>query len=329
MLIFKDLSGRMAVLGLLSALMLPACAAADIRPDGFKRAPTQAEELQGRQLLRAAAVAHGEDAYREKSALIATIDDDWSMAPLPVKFLKPLPGDNLRYRVRIRPGSKDVALTFLDGENKGQVWGLQDGRAFEEEDGKREILSDATTMESSVGVIGFLLHAPFMLESAKTVYVLPSAVVDGRRFDRVFLSWGDGDVNENDQFIAYIDAETRRLSFMEFTARGANKALVATLRLSDHTAIEGVIVPGAMVLTDGIGGPPRIHAMKVLEVKAESAETDATASVTAEGESAAFPTSPTKAAARPSAVPQAQEPDVLSADRTRDLVAPASQPSAS
>lgn len=265
----KTFSGALLVT---LAVLVQGCAAADIRPDGFQRAPTEQEVTEGRALLTAMAEAHGLQAYRSKTALVATIDDDWTMAPLPVKFIKPLPGDKLRYEIRVQPGSKDAQLTFLDGENKGQVWGIENGAAFKEVGGQRTADGDLQTMNNSVGTIGFLLHIPFMLESVQTVYALPAEEVNGRSYERVFFSWGTGEVNDDDQFIAWVDAETKRLSYLKYTARAARKSLVATMTLADHQEVDGVVLPGALILADGIGGPAKIHAMTVVEGKAEDAE---------------------------------------------------------
>ena len=116
--------------------------------------------------------------------------------------------------------------------------------------------------------ISFFFLAPFRIEAAKTVFAAGQAEVNGRLYDRVFATWGDdGEPAEGvAHYLLWIDAETHLLGFVEFAPRILGR--VAQVEYKDLRAVDGMVLPHELSLVDGVGGPLKIHRMKIRKVVA-------------------------------------------------------------
>lgn len=250
---------------LLAGLLLPlatGCSLKDLRPDGFQRAPSAAEETRGRELLQAMAKAHGLQRFEATERVQIDIDDDWSQARFPTGLANPFGAEHVRFQMEAGPRSKVATLKLPSGER----WGVDGLHAFKvSAEGRKEWVED-DNINRTVKPISFFFLAPFRTQGARTVFAAGEQEVNGRTYHRVFLTWGEDGEPTDDvaHYLLWIDAETKLLGFVEFAPRILGR--VAQVEYRDLRSVDGMVVPHQLRLVDGVGGPLKIHEMTVREV---------------------------------------------------------------
>jgi hypothetical protein len=255
---------RALVLAALATTAL-GCTLKDLRPDGFQRSPSTAEEARGRELLTKMADAHGLERFEASGRVQIVIDDDWSQARFPTGLSNPFGAEHVRVKMEAAPGSEVATLQLPDG----RIWGADGLHAFEvSADGHKAWVEDDRILRT-VKPISFFFLAPYRLESARTVFAAGQQEVNGRVYDKVFVTWGeDGEPTDGvAHYLFWIDAETHLLGFVEFAPRILGR--VAQVEYADLREVEGLVLPHQLTLVDGVGGPIKIHQMKVRDVHVE------------------------------------------------------------
>ena len=250
---------------LLATFAFVGCGLKDIRPT--TETPDDAAASRGRALLTAMADAHGgADRFKTSGAFRAAFNDDWSIVTFPFSLLKPYDVPQQEFDLVQIAGHDDGRQDFKNGSRAGTSFGTTGGKEFTVKDGA------ATFAENdrgafSLATTGYLLQAPFRLGEADVVYFAGQGLVDGKRYEKVFLSWGQAAPQDTvDQFVAWIDADTMRLAFLEFTARGARKNISLVCAFEDYREIDGLQFAKRIRVVDAPGGASKLHIMNILDV---------------------------------------------------------------
>jgi len=251
------------------ALAAGGCGLKDIRPDGWQTAfADDAAEARGKEILAAMAEAHGGlEAFAAHRTVVIELEDTF---PNPVlrMFTSPWPADPIRLRQEILIPGENSRLELLNSPAVGDVWGIQNWATYRQKSGREIEFVDDATIKFWLPTLGYFFQAPFRLHEASVVRDLGRVDVGGRSYDRVFLSWNTAEPQKDvDQYIAYIDAETHLLTFLEYTVREMGGFVSGTMHYRDHETIDGIVVARTMALVEGPGGPDGLHRVSVLDVR--------------------------------------------------------------
>ncbi|MCP4502916.1 MAG: hypothetical protein GY822_23515 [Deltaproteobacteria bacterium] len=258
------------VMAAATMLLMSGCGTLDLRPTTHRTSPTSEQVKRGRSLLKKMEQAHGASVFRSKSTLPLNVDDDWSMAPFPLNLRIPFGTEKQSYVLEMAPKA-ETSLAFSSGTLDGETWAVGDnGQGIRRINGAQVESEDEASIRRTVQSLAFFFQAPFMLNDADVVFDLGEETFDEKIYERVFISWGTAEPQDDvDQFIAWIEKDTSHLAYLEHTLRSFVKSRSGVVAYRDHRSVDGVVIAHEVTSVDGVGGPPKIHQMKVRSVQSD------------------------------------------------------------
>jgi len=259
----KTMTRTMMVVASVCMALATGCTA-DIRPDELKgvERPKASAESKDRTLLERAAQVHGVSAWKDVETYTVVLNDEWrGMMP---KMINPWPEPVVDVRMSYRAGSFDGRAEFLEGDEKGTIWGMQSWKTYEVENGGDAQFVDNDDARFMLPAIQYLMEFPFRDHSGQLVSYIGTEEVGGKVYDRVFLTWNSLDPSPTaDQYIVYIDPDTGRIDKLHYTAREMMKFAKGTIHFEDVRSIDGVLVPFTQVVTNSVHDPQSKFAHKI------------------------------------------------------------------
>jgi hypothetical protein len=179
------------------------------------------------------------------------------------------PGNPQRFRARRLLGTFTSSVELLDGPRAGEVWGIQSWRPYRRaRPGAPATFIDADpAIEFYLPTLHYFDELPLRLLGAEIVADAGPAELDGRTFDRVFVTWGSALPHaEHDQYLLWIDPRTSLLALATYTVRDGASMSSAAMRplvramgvgsiyFDDYRAIEGATLPFRQTV---VIGPPK------------------------------------------------------------------------
>jgi hypothetical protein len=241
------------------------CALSDLREDAVaSRHITAWEPARGRALLDALASRHGGlDRWRAARDARVIYQDTWPSAVV-AAAASPWPSPRQTIRQTLLLGQDISVVECLDGPEAGLTWGIQHWHTWEQAPGGALVWTDNEGVRFWLPTLQYFLEAPFRLGEADVVAWLGEAEAQGRRYELVFLSWGDAaPQEETDQYIAWIDRETGLLSYLEYTVRDMAGPLRAMIAYEGYRRADGFLVATTLRVVDAPGGETTLHRMDI------------------------------------------------------------------
>ena len=269
---------RLALLSL--ALTASACdrvvPLSDLRPPELVDQDISADaEARGRAVLAEAAAAHGGDVWRQHATWEVVLEDRWSDDWL-IKLRSPWPEDATWLRFQFVPGASDGRVTFLDGSEEGTTWGLAGGRTYAQRPGGAPEWGEAEHMASRLPTMQFLIEFPQRITEAQFIADAGQRTVEGRLCDVVFAAWGAVSPNPDyDQFLIYVDAETRHILAMQYTVRKSGRGLLGHRFWSELRKVDGVLLPFFQTSLRAFEDGEPVHSFIVRELKFDTVAEEA------------------------------------------------------
>jgi hypothetical protein len=232
---------------------------ADLRPEGFDAESPAARE-RGRALLERAVARHGGDAWARHETLTVTATDAWK-EPGPW-----WPQQNQRARFLQLLGTFTSRVTFLDGPEAGEVWGIQSWWPYKAPGEKAEavFLVEDLPIQFYLPTLQYFNELPFRLARAPLVADLGPAELFGVEYDRVFVTWGSSEPHEDaDQYVLWIKRSSGLVAKAHYTLREAARMSITpeeqrpmmragaagTIHYGDYRDVDGVWLPFRQLVT--------------------------------------------------------------------------------
>lgn len=234
-----------ALIGLLVAgvavLAITGGPLADIKPDGIATTLDPQAEAKGRAILAKAYAAHGGDAaLRSHRTATVEFSDAWVGLN---KVFSPWPAATQDARMTMKVHSFDSEADLLNGPDAGLTWGITDRRAWSRKDGTTTVAPNPG-LEFILPTVHYFFEMPQRLTEAGLVQYVGEETIGGTLYDVVYLTWESLDARPDfDQYLAYFDRGTGRLSKIKYTVREIAKMVTGTMHLDDQRQIDGWWVP--------------------------------------------------------------------------------------
>jgi len=248
----------------------------DLRPQALVDGDISAgAEARGRAVLAEAAAAHGGEGWRQHATWQVELEDRWADDPL-IKRRSPWPEGSRWLRFQFAPGTYDGRVRFLDGPEEGATWGYAGGRTYAQPPGGPVVWGEAERMASRLPTMQFLIEFPQRITEAQFVAYAGQRQVEGRACDVVFASWGSVAPHpEYDQFLVYVDAETRHIQAMQYTVRKSGRALLGHRFWGELREVEGALLPFFQTSLRGFEGGDVVHSFYVRGLRFDAVEAEA------------------------------------------------------
>ncbi len=249
---------------------------ADIRPSELAGTGVTAEkEQRGRELLSRLEDAHGGYlAWNNRRGAQVELRDHWSGAMMRFAVM-PWTQSGLLMRSTMLRGRDASRLEFLEGEDAGTTWGIQNWMTYRAGPGGAPAFEDDDTIRFWLPTFQYFFEAPFRLREGAVVADAGPATVAGVSYHRVFISWGGAEPRPKiDQYLAWIDPASGRLEYLEYTVRDMMPGVVGCMHYRDYRQVEDLWIAMTMAVVEGPGGPDALHRYELEDVRLEDVPRD-------------------------------------------------------
>ncbi|MEL7423952.1 MAG: hypothetical protein AAFN81_13210 [Bacteroidota bacterium] len=242
-------------------LILAGCKTADIRTDYALQNQTSDDFTKGRQLLEETYLAMGYDKFADVNTYEVKSVFDWKM-PWGMMPMNALPGNkNNEILFRFTPNSFDGQVTFLEGRKEGQTYGLQSWELYHQKPGGEPTPKNNKRYGWGLPTYHYVIEAPMRLLQAEIIRYAGEAEFEGQQYDLVYATWGqDAPHKEHDQWLVYINKETKMVDLTEITINDFFLPMPAglkdgTIRVERSLTSQGVYLPN--LVTIQLGDPKK------------------------------------------------------------------------
>lgn len=103
---------------------------------------------------------------------------------------------------------------------------------------------------------------PFRIGEASIIAYAGEGIVNGNTYDLLYATWGSEQANRQyDQYILYLDQETKLVEWLHFTLREKVNFLHITAQFTDFKTVNGIIAPFTQYVKFGspVNGGRKMH----------------------------------------------------------------------
>jgi len=229
---------------------------ADLRDKALKTSGiTGQAELDGRVILEKMAAAHGSRSYHSKAQQTFRFKNTWQW--LPGAMYRPWRENGQAIEMTCFTGASLKAETrFLSGVNKGEIWGVDQQRAYTRKNTRAApIWQRDANIELWISSFQFLFELPFRTAYYPLVADMGMDQLDGQSYRKVFVTWNNAQAsNAYDQLILWINPTTYLLEKAHYTCRDSGFGFfTATIHYRDYVKRNGFLAAQSADIT--FGGP--------------------------------------------------------------------------
>lgn len=228
-------------------------------------AKTSQEETKARQLLQEMGRAHGMDAWQEIETYEVSFEDEFY--GFIGKQGNPFEEDKTSMRLRYIPNSYDGQLTIQSGEEKDLTWGIQSWKTYTFSDQQEVDFQENDEMYFWLPTYQYFIEFPLRIQNANAVNYAGSKVIDGIPCEGVLASWNTTEPQkEVDQYLLWIDAESKQLIRLEYTIREFYKFLTGAVYFKDLKDYDGILLPSILPVESSLSRK-NLHEMRIKDFK--------------------------------------------------------------
>lgn len=148
--------------------------------------------------------------------------------------------------------NEDVFMKFLSGSENGNIIGIKNGKTYFETKGARKEQPSKRVEWYLPPVKNYFLW-PQMMHTFSNIVYLGTADLRMQHYYKVFISDRNGEsVGQGDEYLVWVNRQTSRIEFIEFTLRQFNKSYRGVVQYRDYREADGVIFPHEITLLDAI-----------------------------------------------------------------------------
>ncbi len=226
---------------------LSSCKTADLRTSDIKKdRVTQADIDKGRQLLNKAVIAHGFDKLSEHKTYEAIVIDHFK--GMMGKMGNPWGVNEEKISFKFSLGDFDTQMEILEGKKKGNLAGIQSWDYYERKNGNIDTnVKDDNDKIFGLAAVHYFFELAHRLSKTPYATFVDEEILNGKKVNKVFVSWGK-DRNKNyDQYILWLDQEKGFVEAATFTLRDSKMMgsgmMKASMNFEDFREIDGILVP--------------------------------------------------------------------------------------
>ncbi|MEL6863860.1 MAG: hypothetical protein AAFP19_05550 [Bacteroidota bacterium] len=255
----------LSLLFLIFLLLGYSCKTADLRTEELRQDCSDQKALQ---LLEEMATAHQLDRWENIQTYQIHLTDEFY--GLFGKMGNPYPKNRADIELTYIPGTFTGQGVFKSGKWKDKLWGIQSWRTYEKgEDDKIQFhKKNKKDIEFWLPTYQYFIELPMRIREADVFCYAGERKYKDQVYDVVFASWKTASPQKDlDQYLLWINRETKLLDAVEYTIRDVNKWIKGVLFYEDYREIEGLLIAHQMpVRSFSMDAKKVLHEIKVLEV---------------------------------------------------------------
>ena len=230
----------------IAIIFLSACATADLRPKGFNPSAKGSEEKAVFYLKKMQDAHGGKDLWLSKNYAVYALRDYWP-SWIMQKIAMPWEFSGQKIKVTSVLGSDDGRLEFMEGENVGTSWGVQNWVTYSKSESKPLIFKDDTDIKFWIPTIKYFTELPFRIVEAPLRRFIGRSTQNNKHYLKVYVTWNSLEPNdEYDQYILWINEQSYILEYVEYTVRDIMASVRGILYYYDYRIVDGIKIPFGM-----------------------------------------------------------------------------------
>ncbi|MEM6316305.1 MAG: hypothetical protein AAF960_01470 [Bacteroidota bacterium] len=221
----------------------------DLRPVTIKNGISSEQFRQGKILL-----AEMQNAYGGKKAWLAKKTGSYEQIAEWYGNLLLSGWDTLPQRFQMTSilGTDNSEMTLLNGLNNGQKWGVEDWKSYRMDAQGVKTFQPHEQYQHKLIYKNYWFQFPFRIDEAPIIAYAGESIVDGKTYDLLYATWGSESPNAKyDQYVLYLDKETKHIEWLNFTVREKFKSVKLTARFTDIKEVDGIFCPFSQYLFIG------------------------------------------------------------------------------
>lgn len=227
---------------------------------------SQFDEEKGRILLTAMGKAHGIEHWDDFQTYSVIFEDEF------YGFIgrnsTPFKEDRTRFSLEYASNTYDGQLTLLSGEDEGIVWGLQSWNPYSVDNDGVPKFDDNANIYFWLPTYQYFIEFPKAIQSATAVAYIGDRKINGVNCQGILASWNTIEPQKSiDQYLVWIDAQTKRVVKLEYTVREMYSFLTGAASFNAYKEYNGILLPSVMPVTSNLVSDGLLHEMRILDFK--------------------------------------------------------------
>ncbi len=249
---------------LLSVISISSCvnvfSLSDLRTEALKE-NKGSNPNKAKQLLSEMGKAHGIEYWNTIDTYNITFKEEFY--GFLGKFSHPFKESDLTFSLSYIPKTYNGQFEFLTGEQKGTVWGIQDWQTYEKK-GDQILKDEDKEKKFWIPTYQYFIEFPSRIQEATAVDYMGQKVIDGITAEGVIASWGTVEPQkELDQYVVWINAETKQIIKIDYTIRDVNKFVVGVAYFKDYKNYNGLLLPSEFPVKSNLLKDGFLHKMSI------------------------------------------------------------------
>lgn len=218
------------------------CKITDLRPDGYAYANDIAR---AKQLIEEMGKAHQIDNWNNLETYNIIFEGEFY--GFLGKRSNPFKEQKIEVSLNYIPNTNDGQLKILSGKEKNEIWGIQSGQTYYLDEKGKPIIKENKDMKFHIPTYQYFIEFPRRIQEATSIDYLGTKMIDGVKSEGIIASWNTVAPQKNlDQYIIWIDAESKRIIKIAYTIRNQFRFVSAEAYFQDYKNYGRIILPSRM-----------------------------------------------------------------------------------
>ncbi len=207
--------------------------------------------------------------YQQGKTMEVTATDIWKSTL--VRWLTPLDENKQEFKARLKLYHQGVEFTFLNGDKKGQTIGF-DGQSYKYI-GPEKIYEESSSTSLYLGPLQSYIEWGQTLLRNPSLELLGTKDINNIPYRVVYVTDPPAEkLDDYDQYLIYINTQTGKIDYVEFTMRELMKSYRGVVHYRDYKMVEGVLMPFWIGIADGLEKPDFDHYFVITAIRFSSSE---------------------------------------------------------
>jgi hypothetical protein len=251
---------------LATLILAMGCSTADLSTDRLKNPDTLPDlrEKAATIFENSLKARGGYNTYRSFDSVRLRGTDFWHSSL--VRFFTPVTEQEQKFEVLFAVSGRVITYVFLNGNGKGQVIGVENGRTYRVINNER-VFADSSKIRLYLEPLTHYFQWPYKLYDSPILLYAGEKTIENEDYHLLFASSGGVAASpENDQYLIYVNKKTYYVDYIDFTLRSLFKSYKGTLHYRDFRTVQGLMVPFHLGVSDEVENKDFVHEFLFSEI---------------------------------------------------------------
>jgi hypothetical protein len=235
------------------------CKTTDLRPDGYEYAN---DIEKAKQLLVAMGKAHQIENWNNMETYNVIFEGEFY--GFLGKMSHPFKEQKIELSLNFIPKTNDGQLKILSGKEKNETWGIQSGQTYYLNEKGEPIIKDNKDIKFYLPTYQYFIEFPSRIQEATSIDYLGTKMIDGVKSEGIIASWNTvAPQKDLDQYVIWIDAESKRIIKIEYTVRDKFRFVSAEAYFQDYKDYGGILLPSTMPVKSNLLKEGYLNKMRI------------------------------------------------------------------